>query len=388
MTLGTADTPASPDLRAPERAWKSAAGGRHTCAIKDRAARSLLGLERRGQATPPAGTFKAIDAGDSHTCAIRTDETVMCWGKNDDGESTAPSGTFSAVSAGGDHSCGLRTDRTLACWGRNTQSPVFNVAPPGSYVSVSAGNTAGTTWSCAVGNWPRRHLLGLQLLRSWEPAAWPFQRRRGWSHVRVRTESRQRHGLLGRVQRRTAHRCRRRRPGSSPPSATATTSRAGSPGRPDALLPRRRRGRTGDSSGRDLPLPERGLLPRLRCTDQRRGCLLGLQHLRAGKPDPSRSDPAGWGGRARSARLCCPDEEHGQCSQDGHSDQPRRRRSPGPRRELRRSGGGRLLHRRVDVPRPAAGRADVRVVGALRSTGRGNSRNTVLVLDTNAPGPL
>ena len=46
----------------------------------------------------------------------------------------------------------------------------------------------------------RHHLLGLQLLRSREPAAWHVQRRRSRSHLRVRPESRQRHGLLGRVQ--------------------------------------------------------------------------------------------------------------------------------------------------------------------------------------------
>jgi hypothetical protein len=127
------------------------AGGGHSCAIKPDGTIVCWGSNSDGQATPPPGTFKAVDAGGLHTCAIRTDDTVACWGKNDDGESTAPPGTFSAVSAGGDHSCGLRTDHTLACWGRNTQSPPFNVAPAGSYLSVSAGNTAGATWSCAVG---------------------------------------------------------------------------------------------------------------------------------------------------------------------------------------------------------------------------------------------
>ena len=126
------------------------AGGGHSCAIRVDATLACWGSNSDGQATPPGGTFSAVDAGGLHTCAIRTDATVACWGKNDDGESTPPSGTFSSVSAGGDHSCGLRTDGTLACWGRNTQSPPFNVAPVGTYRAVSAGNTAGTTWSCAV----------------------------------------------------------------------------------------------------------------------------------------------------------------------------------------------------------------------------------------------
>lgn len=129
---------------------KITAGGAHTCAIKLDQGVVCWGSNSHGQATPPAGAFSAIDAGGLHTCGIRTDGTLACWGKNDDGESTPPSGTFRSVSAGGDHSCGVRTDETLACWGRNTQSPPHNVAPAGTYRTVSAGNTAGTTWSCAV----------------------------------------------------------------------------------------------------------------------------------------------------------------------------------------------------------------------------------------------
>jgi hypothetical protein len=129
-----------------------AGGGGHTCAIKIDDTIACWGLNNHGQATPPSGSFRSISAGSLHSCGVRSDGTVACWGKNDDGEATPPSGTFSAVSAGGDHSCGVRTDSTLACWGRNTQSPPFNVAPVGTFTAVDAGNTPGTTWSCAIGS--------------------------------------------------------------------------------------------------------------------------------------------------------------------------------------------------------------------------------------------
>ena len=70
------------------------AGGGHSCAIKVDATLACWGSNSDGQATPPGGTFSAVDAGGLHTCAIRTDATVACWGKNDDGESTPPSGTL------------------------------------------------------------------------------------------------------------------------------------------------------------------------------------------------------------------------------------------------------------------------------------------------------
>ena len=140
-----------------------------------RAGRSTVGVLLVGVLIAVAGPASAearvqVTAGGGHTCAIKIDATIVCWGLNNHGQATPRVGTFSsdqrrqpahlrdqdrrdrrmlgqeprrsrrhrrpgtfrAVSAGGDHSCGLRTDGTLACWGRNTQSPPFNVAPPGT----------------------------------------------------------------------------------------------------------------------------------------------------------------------------------------------------------------------------------------------------------------
>ena len=100
---------------------------------QDRRTVACWGSNSNGQATPLRGTFSAVDAGGLHTCAIRTDATVACWGKNDDGGSTPASGTFSLGERRRRSQLRSQTDGTLACWGRDTQSPPFNVAPPGTY---------------------------------------------------------------------------------------------------------------------------------------------------------------------------------------------------------------------------------------------------------------
>ena len=131
---------ARPCLRVATATVQVSAGGAHTCAIKiDRTTR-CWGSNSHGQATAPPGTFKAIDAGrPAHVRHPDRRTRCACWGKNDDGEATAPPGTFrsSAPEA-----------ITAAVYARTTPSPAgdgtpshprINVAPPGSFTSVSAG---------------------------------------------------------------------------------------------------------------------------------------------------------------------------------------------------------------------------------------------------------
>ena len=224
------------------------AGGGHSCAIRVDATLACWGSNSNGQATPPGGTFSAVDAGGLHTCAIRTDATVACWGKNDDGESTPPSGTFSSVSAGGDHSCGLRTDDTLACWGRNTQSPPFNVAPVGTYRRRQRGQHG-------------RHHLELRRRHGSVITCWGYNSYgRGNPPPGTFTDAGAggTHGCALSLGRGIA--CwggfssngapfRRRRPGSSPQSARATTFVRDPRGRDALLRGRRRLGRATPPAG-------------------------------------------------------------------------------------------------------------------------------------------
>ena len=83
-----------------------------------------------GPSTPLSGTFRSLtaDGGDQpsspferggHVCGIRTDGSVACWGYNRRGQASPPAGTFNALSAGVSHTCGIRSDNFLVCWGDN-----------------------------------------------------------------------------------------------------------------------------------------------------------------------------------------------------------------------------------------------------------------------------
>ena len=144
-----------------------------------------------GQATPPGGSFTAVDApagvirvafaptaassagaptrtsqsdrftgqatplgfslqlgqrrtGD-HSCGLRADSSIVCWGSNEDeygsftGQATPPEGTFQSVSAGYEYTCGVRDDGSVRCWGSNERN--YKATPPGgTFQSVSAGD--------------------------------------------------------------------------------------------------------------------------------------------------------------------------------------------------------------------------------------------------------
>jgi hypothetical protein len=107
-----------------------------------------------------AGEVK-VAAGGSHTCAIRIDNTIACWGSTTPSRAgatrpmTAPF-PFPALRLGqrrrrphvrpedGRHARLLGPEHPVP--------PPHNVAPVGTFTAVDAGNTPGTTWSCAIGS--------------------------------------------------------------------------------------------------------------------------------------------------------------------------------------------------------------------------------------------
>ncbi len=124
-----------------------AAGGTHTCAIRDDGTLACWGDDSAGQLDEiPAGTFRSLSAGGSHTCAIHTDGTLACWGDDSAGQLEGiPGGTFLAVSAGGTHTCAIRDDGTLACWGDDSAGQLDEI-PAGTFRSLSAGGSH----TCAI----------------------------------------------------------------------------------------------------------------------------------------------------------------------------------------------------------------------------------------------
>lgn len=119
-------------------------GTGYMCAVLSDGSLACWGDDWSGRASPPSGTFTAVDGGAYHACAIRSDGTIACWGDTSDGRASPPPGTYSSLSAGGGFTCAVGTDGALACWGAN---PWGQTTPPsGSFVAVGAG----TSHACAI----------------------------------------------------------------------------------------------------------------------------------------------------------------------------------------------------------------------------------------------
>lgn len=161
-----------------------AAGGVHSCGIRQGGIGYCWGLGREGQlgdgsnavnqyfpqVVAGGNVFTRITAGMRHSCAIRTDGAARCWGDNTDGQlgngavvaSNVPvvvSGglAFQTLSAGLAHTCGLTTAGVAYCWGRNSLGQLGDGSGTSSStpVAVAGGMTfatisAGDYHSCGV----------------------------------------------------------------------------------------------------------------------------------------------------------------------------------------------------------------------------------------------
>lgn len=135
-----------PVLRATSDPGMIAAGGRHSCVVRD-ARLTCWGGNDDGQlgsgefddASLPSAVrselpFQQVSSGLSHTCALARDGVAYCWGSDafgQLGDATRTSRSapvrvashllFTAVRAGRDHSCALTVDGVVACWGGNVR---------------------------------------------------------------------------------------------------------------------------------------------------------------------------------------------------------------------------------------------------------------------------
>jgi len=58
-----------------------------------------------------------LAAGSYHTCALLVTGEVTCWGLDRFGQASPPAGPFDAIGAGGQFSMGRRPEGGWACWG-------------------------------------------------------------------------------------------------------------------------------------------------------------------------------------------------------------------------------------------------------------------------------
>jgi len=106
-----------------------AAGGLHTCGLRENGIVECWGKNDRGQSNPPeSARFSQITAGDSYSCGLQKDPNAgvpLCWGDNTWGVvGDAPKSAFQKLAAGGFHTCGLQLDGTALCWGQNDDGQI------------------------------------------------------------------------------------------------------------------------------------------------------------------------------------------------------------------------------------------------------------------------
>jgi alpha-tubulin suppressor-like RCC1 family protein len=120
---------------------------------------------------PPPACSSGIAAGGRHSCSIRDDGTLWCWGRNSfgqlgDGTKTSSAAPVQvadlvdviAVSTGWEHTCAIVEGGTAYCWGANTlgqlgdgtsgDSTTPSMLPIANVTAIGAG----TEFSCAIAN--------------------------------------------------------------------------------------------------------------------------------------------------------------------------------------------------------------------------------------------
>jgi alpha-tubulin suppressor-like RCC1 family protein len=129
-----------------------------TCAVRDDGSAECdpddMSFEIR---TPPSGRrFTQAQSGGGFWCALRDDGVVNCWGRNSSDQAPperAPvTGRFTQLAVGDQHGCALRDDGVVECWGppppvNVSVAPPIRMAPAGlHYAQVSSGQN----FTCAL----------------------------------------------------------------------------------------------------------------------------------------------------------------------------------------------------------------------------------------------
>jgi alpha-tubulin suppressor-like RCC1 family protein len=124
-----------------------AAGYEHACALTSWGNIVCWGLNNRGQASPPSGSFVDVTAGYFYSCAIRESGEIVCWGLNKYG--APPTGTFQSVESGDSHICAVRTNGEMVCWGNDCDYQVSDTPNNQQNWDILA-ITAGARHSCVA----------------------------------------------------------------------------------------------------------------------------------------------------------------------------------------------------------------------------------------------
>ncbi|MDH5670705.1 MAG: hypothetical protein OEZ06_01060 [Myxococcales bacterium] len=99
-----------------------AAGGGHSCGLRDDGRVQCWGANEMGQSrVPKMVRFRQIAVGWHQSCGVTLENELRCWGGHPSGALDPPDGKFLQVSVGFLHSCAVRDDGAIICWGSNQQ---------------------------------------------------------------------------------------------------------------------------------------------------------------------------------------------------------------------------------------------------------------------------
>jgi len=136
-----------------------AAGGYHTCGIRESNGKTeCWGDNEQKQCEPAGDDFRVISSGAYHTCGLRESpsDNVVCWGDNRHGQTssdTIPTVRLSIIAAGDQHNCALRfNDSHVECWGRTKiNNETAGASVPEKYAEMEFTHiTSGRYHSCAL----------------------------------------------------------------------------------------------------------------------------------------------------------------------------------------------------------------------------------------------
>ena len=132
-------------------------------------------------ASPPAGTYVALEGSTDYVCALDAAGQATCW--STDLTTTVagtPGGNFEKIDCAQDSACcGIYTTGALTCWSPDGSSLGVNPAPAGTFTDVSLANV---NIACAVTDVGDIHCWGdsnATNLHSHRPTS------SGWTHVRT-----------------------------------------------------------------------------------------------------------------------------------------------------------------------------------------------------------
>lgn len=117
------------------------ASSHNTCVLNSRGFAACWGLNDIGQSRPPADQMSLVSAGHFHSCGLRaSDGSATCWGQND-GRLDAPQGPLRHIEVGYFHTCAVLNDGHVECWGRGVAGAGRLASPIGNdFVEVTAGH--------------------------------------------------------------------------------------------------------------------------------------------------------------------------------------------------------------------------------------------------------